>query len=97
MIAIIEVLSESLCLILGVAIFIWLVGIRVSCPNCSARFYSKKGFCPECGFDLANPLPPPFDGLPGEEGFSSASQAFHFQSKKDRPEIPSDDPPKSDQ
>lgn len=49
-----ELISEILMIILALGLFVFFVGIKVSCPECGARFYFKKDRkkCPACQASL---------------------------------------------
>jgi len=51
-----ELIGELLMIVLSVVVFIVLVGIKVECPKCGARFYYHHDVCPECGYVYGEPL-----------------------------------------
>lgn len=75
-----EILEESSMLILAVILFIYFVGVKMSCPHCLARFYyrSNQNKCPCCGKDL-NYGGNPTELKRGDYICPACAYHFHFQ------------------
>jgi|GEM_PF-4089794 len=76
-----EILEEASMLILALVLFIYFVGVKMSCPHCLARFYyrAQQNKCPYCGKDLDYGGNNPQDLVKGDYICPVCACNFHFQ------------------